>query len=73
VNICPFQGSRTIRSEEAVLIGLAKFSPLLAASASSNSEDGGGKHAKKPTPEPELVDFTDDEVSEESSEGEEEE
>lgn len=31
VNICPLQGSRTIRTEEAVLIGLAKFNPLLRA------------------------------------------
>jgi hypothetical protein len=66
VNICPYQGSRTIRSEEAVLIGLAKFSPLLAASASRKSD------VKKPAPAPPLVDFTDDEPSEESSESEEE-
>jgi hypothetical protein len=62
VNICPFQGSRTIRSEEAVLIGLAKFSPLLAASASRKSD------VKKPVAAPPQVEFTDDEVSEESSE-----
>lgn len=31
VNVCQFQGSRTIRTEEAVLITLAKLSPLLAA------------------------------------------
>ena len=30
VNICPFQGSRTIRTEEAVMIGLSKLGPLLA-------------------------------------------
>lgn len=30
INVCPYQGSRTIRSEEAVLITLAKLSPLLA-------------------------------------------
>jgi methyltransferase len=29
INICPFQGSRTIRTEEALLIGLSKLSPLL--------------------------------------------
>jgi methyltransferase len=33
INICPFQGSRTIRSEEAVLIALAKLSPFLAEAA----------------------------------------
>lgn len=62
MNICPYQGSRTIRSEEAVLIGLAKFSPLLAESASRKSD------VKKPTPAPPQVEFTDDEPSEESSE-----
>ena len=30
VNICPYQGSRTIRTEEAVWIALANYSPLLA-------------------------------------------
>jgi predicted SPOUT superfamily RNA methylase MTH1 len=29
VNICPYQGSRTIRTEEAILITLAKLSPFL--------------------------------------------
>jgi methyltransferase len=29
INICPYQGSRTIRSEEAVLITLAKLNPFL--------------------------------------------
>jgi hypothetical protein len=72
VNICPYQGSRTIRTEEAVLIGLAKFSPLLAASVSDQGKGGGGKHAKKPVPDMPLVEFTDDEPSEESSGGEEE-
>jgi predicted SPOUT superfamily RNA methylase MTH1 len=61
VNICPFQGSRTIRSEEAVLIGLAKFSPLLAASASRKSD------VKKPVAAPPQVEFTDDEPSSEES------
>jgi hypothetical protein len=41
INICPYQGSRTIRSEEAILIALAKLSPLLTKSAqtSSSSKD----------------------------------
>lgn len=44
VNVCPFQGSRTIRTEEAILISLAKLSPHLVASgrkkttASTNNE-----------------------------------
>lgn len=29
VNICPYQGSRTIRTEEAILIALARLSPIL--------------------------------------------
>lgn len=38
VNVCPFQGSRTIRSEEAVLIALAKLSPFLANAANTTSK-----------------------------------
>ena len=30
VNVCPFQGSRTIRSEEALFITLARLSPYIA-------------------------------------------
>lgn len=41
INICPYQGSRTIRSEEAVLITLAKLSPLLTKSAQTTSSTGG--------------------------------
>lgn len=29
LNVCPYQGSRTIRTEEAVMICLAKLSPVL--------------------------------------------
>jgi uncharacterized membrane protein len=29
VNTCPYQGSRTIRTEEAVLISLARFRPFI--------------------------------------------
>eukprot|EP00977_Amphora_coffeiformis_P004005 scaffold798_cov162-Amphora_coffeaeformis.AAC.13 len=73
VNICKFQGSRTIRTEEAVLITLAKMSPLLAATKakveeSKDAEDGesqdeGSDSAPKP------VEFS-DAPSEESSESE---
>jgi len=66
VNVCPFQGSRTIRTEEAVLITLARFSPLLA----KNVEVGEGKSMKtkkeKTENETPAVDFSDG-VSEESS------
>jgi hypothetical protein len=71
VNICPYQGSRTIRSEEAVLIGLAKFSPLLAAASASSGKKGGGtKNSQKVTVETPKIEFTDEEPSDESSESE---
>lgn len=38
VNICKYQGSRTIRTEEAVLITLAKACPLLAITESKHDE-----------------------------------
>jgi hypothetical protein len=55
------QGSRTIRTEEAVLIGLSKLSPFLAKSEKSNNQ----KQEDKATPP--LLDFSNDGVSEESS------
>ena len=45
VNVCPFQGSRTIRTEEAVLITLAKLSPhLLQAGKSKGKESPSTKN-----------------------------
>jgi hypothetical protein len=61
LNTCPFQGSRTIRTEEAVLISLATLSGALAKS-SRDSEI-----VKEETVD---VEFSDDGVSEESSEDE---
>ena len=69
MNVCPYQGSRTIRTEEAVLISLAKLSPLLAA-GTQRTEDK--KEVKSPRPEADetatfhQVNFSDDEPSEES-------
>lgn len=57
-NVCPFQGSRTIRTEEAVLLSLAKFSPLLAANVETPEGVASGAG---------TVDFSDDGVSDESS------
>jgi hypothetical protein len=59
INICPYQASRTIRTEEAVMISLAKLSPLLATAA----------RAEETVEEEEVepVNFTDDEPSDESS------
>jgi Putative RNA methyltransferase len=68
VNVCPFQGSRTIRTEEAVLISLAKFSPYITASGqttkSPSNEVVSGSAAQQITP---PIAFSDDRVSEESS------
>eukprot|EP00562_Extubocellulus_spinifer_P005788 CAMPEP_0178514608 /NCGR_PEP_ID=MMETSP0696-20121128/24105_1 /TAXON_ID=265572 /ORGANISM="Extubocellulus spinifer, Strain CCMP396" /LENGTH=499 /DNA_ID=CAMNT_0020144697 /DNA_START=4 /DNA_END=1503 /DNA_ORIENTATION=- len=64
VNICPYQGSRTIRTEEAVLIALARFRPHIA-----KNGDGGSKqpHVVKD----EDLNFSDgDNLSEESSDDE---
>ena len=38
VNICPYQGSRTIRSEEAVFIALSRLSPYIAKNMTSQSK-----------------------------------
>lgn len=40
INICPYQGSRTIRTEEAVSIALAKLSPYLLKSAQTKQCKG---------------------------------
>ena len=58
LNTCPFQGSRTIRTEEAVLISLATISPALAKSARSNEK--APKKAKD-------IEFSDESPSDESS------
>ena len=58
LNTCPFQGSRTIRTEEAVLISLATLSPALVKSSHATEV------TKEETPE---VEFSDDAPSEESS------
>lgn len=62
LNTCPFQGSRTIRTEEAVLISLAQLSSPLAKSAR-------GKEIKQE--EPTNIEFSDASPSEESSSSEE--
>jgi Putative RNA methyltransferase len=78
VNICPFQGSRTIRTEEAVLIGLAKLSPMLSFSVSNpkagrienlptKQRKGASKtHKVVADPPPVSLKFSDSEPSDES-------
>jgi hypothetical protein len=63
LNTCPFQGSRTIRTEEAVLITLATLSPLVARASHTKDEL---------KPEEMKIDFSDDEPSDESSSNSEE-
>lgn len=65
VNICPFQGSRTIRTEEAVLISLARLSPFV--SRNSNSEVMVEKSNEEQRVESDPVEFSDESPSDESS------
>ena len=71
VNICKFQGSRTIRTEEAVLITLAKMSPLLAETKlkvkESKDEENDEFQGKDSDSVPKPIEFS-DAPSEESSE-----
>jgi hypothetical protein len=66
VNVCEFQGSRTIRTEEAVLISLARLRPFLFAKSKT---DGTKKTAKIELSA--TVEFSDEEPSDESSSEEE--
>jgi hypothetical protein len=59
LNTCPYQGSRTVRTEEAVLISLAQLSLPLSNSA----------HHKEIVEETPEVEFSDESPSDESSEG----
>ena len=70
VNVCPYQGSRTIRSEEAVLITLARLSPFIAKNALSLDLSSKGGENKSRVVRTEDVEFSDEDVSEESSDGE---
>jgi hypothetical protein len=65
VNICPYQGSRTIQSKEAVFIALARLSPFIAKNANPGTQSKGGK--KGPVAKTEDVEFSDKAVSDESS------
>jgi hypothetical protein len=73
VNICPYQGSRTIRTEEAVLITLSRLSPFIAKNASSEetarSERTANDRKSKAAVTADVV-FSDDAVSDESSDDE---
>ncbi|GKY98406.1 hypothetical protein MPSEU_000798100 [Mayamaea pseudoterrestris] len=65
VNICPYQGSRTIRTEEAVMITLSKLGPMLSSRASSDAFE---THQERTNSCRSVVmKMSDDEVSDESS------
>ena len=63
LNTCPFQGSRTIRTEEAVMISLAKINPFLIKSSHDKAEEFEDKGV-----DDEDEEFSDDSPSDESSE-----
>jgi hypothetical protein len=65
VNICPYQGSRTIRSKEAVFIALARLSPFIAKNANPGTQSKGGK--KGPMAKREDMEFSNKVVSDENS------
>jgi predicted SPOUT superfamily RNA methylase MTH1 len=75
VNICPYQGSRTIRTEEALFIALARLSPFIARNGSNmprkmTKSDKGGTTGSSAVAQTEDVEFSDEVVSEESSDEE---
>lgn len=65
LNTCPFQGSRTIRTEEAVMISLATLSPFLTKSARNEELE----QSPPPVEDEKPVEFSDEAPSEESSSG----
>eukprot|EP00536_Pseudo-nitzschia_multiseries_P007486 jgi/Psemu1/256290/estExt_Genewise1Plus.C_1770039 len=69
LNTCPFQGSRTIRTEEAVMISLAKINPFLIKSA----HDKAAAFDNEAEGSAEDEEFSDDSPSDESSVSSEEE
>ncbi len=65
VNICPYQGSRTIQSKEVVFIALTRLSPFIAKNANPGTQSKGGK--KGPVAKMEDVEFSNKAVSNENS------
>jgi hypothetical protein len=65
VNICPYQGSRTIQSKEAVFIALARLSPFIAKNANPGTQSKGG--TKGPVAKTEGMEFSNKAVSNENS------
>jgi len=71
VNTCPYQGSRTIRTEEAIWVSLARLRPHLFPSNVSGVGKGDGMASKSPhhsnSVKEKPVEFSDEAPSEESS------
>jgi hypothetical protein len=72
LNTCPFQGSRTIRTEEAVLISLAALSTPIAKSSRDTEKavDGPDVEFSDEAPSDESSDEDDDGIKEEIMKGE---
>mmetsp|Transcript_21100 Transcript_21100/g.31267 ORF Transcript_21100/g.31267 Transcript_21100/m.31267 type:complete len:433 (+) Transcript_21100:52-1350(+) len=72
VNIAPYQGSRTIRTEEAVFITLSRLSPYISKNGmASEAEKASPMKQKAIVKKTDDVEFSDEAVSEESSDDEE--
>lgn len=68
VNTIPYQGSRTVRTEEAVMISLARFSPFLAKNIETKVKEVVKEGAVGDTKK--ALAFSDTEVSDETDSGE---
>jgi predicted SPOUT superfamily RNA methylase MTH1 len=65
VNTCPLQGSRTVRTEEAILISLARLSPYFQSNPEPSSDSKDDKTSNTPLVEP-VKFFDKNELSDES-------
>ena len=71
VNIAPYQGSRTIRTEEAVFITLSRLSPYIAKNGLTSEAEKASAIKQKAVVKTDDVEFSDEAISEESSDDEE--
>lgn len=71
VNIAPYQGSRTIRTEEAVFITLSRLSPYIAKNGLASEAEKSSSTKQKAVVKTDDVEFSDGSISEESSDDEE--
>ena len=73
MNIAPYQGSRTIRTEEAVFIALSRLSPHIAKNDLISDQEKASTSKSRSVVKTDDVEFSDEALSEESSEDEKEE